>query len=223
MAVKINNEVFTMKITDLTHLINNDTPVYPGTEKPRLIPANTIENNGYAETKLWMYSHTGTHIDAPAHMLLNSNTLDKMDVSHFTGKARVLDFVNINKSEITKSDLITYESHLSDLDYVLIRTGWSKYWGDERYFSSFPALTSEAAQWLTAFNLKGIGIDTISIDSMESKTFLVHNILFKRNMIVIENLTNLELIKDKTFVFSCLPIKYQNADGSPVRAVAIEF
>jgi kynurenine formamidase len=211
-----------MRTIDLTHLMNDNTPVFPGTEKPIFHPANTLEKDGFAETKFSMYSHTGTHIDAPAHMICNTNTLDQLDISHFVGKAIVLDFTNIEKNEITKADLLVYESRLKGLDYVLIRTGWSKYWGDDKYFCAFPFLTSEAAEYLISFRLKGIGIDAISIDSMENKTFPVHNILFKNNMIVIENLTNLELISDKSFVFSCLPLKYEKSDGSPVRAIAIE-
>lgn len=60
-----------MKVYDLTHTIQNDMPVYPGTEQPKLTTACTIEAVGYRETLLHMFSHTGTHMDAPAHMLLD--------------------------------------------------------------------------------------------------------------------------------------------------------
>ena len=58
-----------MKVYDLTHTIQNDMPVYPGTEQPKLTTACTIQEVGYRETLLHMYSHTGTHMDAPAHMI----------------------------------------------------------------------------------------------------------------------------------------------------------
>ena len=54
-----------MKVIDLTHVIAADMPVYPGTEPPRLESANTYEANGFKETLLTMYSHTGTHMDPP--------------------------------------------------------------------------------------------------------------------------------------------------------------
>ena len=54
-----------MKIIDLTHTISEDMPVYPGTEPPVLKPANTYEKDGFRETLLSLYSHTGTHVDPP--------------------------------------------------------------------------------------------------------------------------------------------------------------
>lgn len=58
-----------MKVIDLTHTISETMPVYPGTEQPRLTPANSYEKDGFKETLLSMYSHTGTHVDPPAHLL----------------------------------------------------------------------------------------------------------------------------------------------------------
>lgn len=212
-----------MKIIDLTHTMHEEMPVFPGTEKPIFFPANTLEKDGFKETKLSLYSHTGTHIDAPAHMLKDANCLDQLEINHFVGKAMVLDLSSINKKEISKEDLLEYENKLNDLDYVLLMTGWNKYWDSDKYFDGFPFLSVEATEWLTSFNLKGIGVDAISIDDMKTTTFPVHYKLFEKNMIIIENLTNLELIVGKSFVFSCLPLKYEKADGSPVRAIAIDM
>ncbi len=211
-----------MKIIDLTHVMHPNMPVFPGTEKPVFKPANTIEKDGFKETLLSLYSHTGTHIDAPAHMVAGSNSLDQLPVNHFAGKATVLDFSGLESSEISLSNLQKYESKLDCLDFLILKTGWEKHWGTDRYFNGFPYLTGEAAEWLTGFNLKGVGIDAISIDDMKTTTFPVHYHLFRSNMIVIENLANLEGIREEFFIFSCLPLKYENADGSPVRAVAIE-
>lgn len=57
-----------MRIFDLTHTISEQMPVYPGTEPPVLSPANSYERDGFKETRLCMFSHTGTHIDPPAHL-----------------------------------------------------------------------------------------------------------------------------------------------------------
>ena len=57
-----------MKIIDLTQLITTDMPVYPGTEQPKLTVANTVEKDGFRETLITFYSHTGTHMDAPFHI-----------------------------------------------------------------------------------------------------------------------------------------------------------
>lgn len=58
----------TMKVIDLTHTIKENMPVYPGTDTPKLMPANTYEKDGFKETLMQMYTHTGTHMDPPAHL-----------------------------------------------------------------------------------------------------------------------------------------------------------
>lgn len=58
-----------MRVIDLTHTIKENMPVYPGTDPPKLIPANSYEQDGFKETLLQMYTHTGTHMDPPAHIL----------------------------------------------------------------------------------------------------------------------------------------------------------
>lgn len=50
-----------MKVIDLTHTIKENMPVYPGTDTPKLMPANTYEKDGFKETLMQMYTHTGTH------------------------------------------------------------------------------------------------------------------------------------------------------------------
>ena len=75
---------------------------------------------------------------------------------------------------------------------------------------------------LSEFSLKGIGIDAISIDSIKSTAFAVHKILLAKNILIIENLTNLDSIGTEFFILSVLPLKSQEADGSPVRAVGME-
>lgn len=211
-----------MKITDLTHIIQCDMPVYPGTEQPIFNKANTIENDGFREAKITMYSHTGTHIDAPAHMLRHGAYLDELDIDKFIGKAAILDFSKDNINLIELESLKPYEEKIKNVEFIILKTGWSKYWGDKKYYEDFPSLTEEAAKWLSEFNLKGIGVDAISIDNINSTQFAVHKTLMAKETIIIENLTNLNSIKSEYFTLSILPLKNKNADGSPVRAVSME-
>lgn len=213
---------FVMKVTDLTHVINEDMPVFPGTEQPILAKANTLEKDGFRETKITIYSHTGTHIDAPAHMMSNGLYLDNFDIEHFIGSAAILDFSNEEIKLIDVDSLRPYEEKIKNVEFIIIKTGWSKYWGDKKYYENFPSLSQESAKWLTGFNLKGIGIDAISIDDMRSTTFAVHKTLMPKNIIIIENLTNLDAITNENFILSIMPLKNNNADGSPVRAFSIE-
>ena len=80
-----------MKVYDLTYAISTSMPVYPGMEAPTLSSAATVEQDGYHETKIAMYSHTGTHMDAPAHIFRGAPTLDVLPPESFAGAVYVLD------------------------------------------------------------------------------------------------------------------------------------
>lgn len=89
-----------LTVLDLTHTIAEGMPVYPGTEPPTLQQANTIEKDGFAEKRICMYSHTGTHIDAPAHMLGGAPSLDQLGAGQFVGTAMVIDVAGDRKSVV---------------------------------------------------------------------------------------------------------------------------
>ena len=78
-------------LIDMTHTITQEIPIYPGTPAPTLAPACTLTKDGFRETLLTFSSHTGTHMDAPAHLLREGRTLDDMPMSQFSGRATVLD------------------------------------------------------------------------------------------------------------------------------------
>lgn len=207
-----------MRVYELTHTIRNDMPVYPGTEQPRLTTACTIEQCGYRETLLHMYSHTGTHMDAPAHMLPHGAALDSYSPEKFVGTAVAIDCRG--QREIALPLLRQYD--LGGVDFVLFCTGWDKKWGTEDYFRGFPCLTAEAAAWLAAQPLKGVGEDTISLDPCDSADFPNHMALLGADFVNTENLTGLEPLLGRRFTFVTLPLKFENADGCSCRAMAME-
>ena len=211
-----------MKIIDLTHNIEPNMPVYPGTEPPVIHRVNTIETDGFLEHKVTMFTHTGTHVDAPSHILKNGSTLNTYDAAYFVGNGFVIDIQIQTGREITKELLIYHEDVINESDFLLLNTGWSRHWGKDTYFSGYPVLDPDAAVWLTKRNgLRGIGIDAISFDREGSNDFPVHHILLGAGKLLIENLTNLLNVGQKKFRFTCLPLKTQQADGAPVRAIAI--
>lgn len=210
-----------MNVVDLSHFITESMSVYPGSGPPRIVDACTVVKNGFAEKLLSLYSHTGTHIDAPGHILAGAATLDKLAVEHFLGPGCVLNVSGGKGTQIEINDLKKEEERIAAAEFVLLHSGWAKYWGDSRYFTAYPVLTAAAAHWLAGFNLKGIGMDMISPDPMDSASLATHKVFFEKNMVIVENLANLEMLIGKEFLFSCLPLKIAAGDGSPVRAVAI--
>lgn len=209
-----------MNITDLTHVVSTNMPVYPGTEQPVLLRGCSLEVDGFLEKKITMYSHTGTHVDAPAHLIKGGSTLNDLGVSHFIGSACVLHMGDKQRDIIDLDALLLLEKEIETADFLLVNTGWSKHWGEPQYFSGYPVLSPEAAHWLSLKQLKGIGFDTISADHPDTEDYPIHHIILGNNTIIVENLTNLSVLPTSGIHFSCLPIKFEDADGSPVRAVA---
>lgn len=209
-----------MNFIDLTHVVQPGMTVFPGTEAPVFEVGSSIEADGFEEKKITMFSHTGTHMDAPAHIIPGAMTLDQFDVEQFGGKACVVDVSDIETAKIEVGTLEARAEAIGICDFVILRSDWDRLWESEEYFEGFPVLSPEAAQWLVEAGIKGLGIDMISVDEVDSTEFAVHNILLGADLVIIENLTNLELLPDSVFSFYCFPLRIDQADGSPVRAVA---
>ena len=209
-----------MKVIDLTHVIREDMPVYPGTETPKLETANTYETDFFKETKMTMYTHTGTHMDPPAHIFAGRTTLDQFPPEQFAGMALVIDCRDLQAGQaITMEHIRKYGSKAEQADFLLFNLGWDKFWGTDAYFGDFPCMDMDVLGHIMAGNYKGIGVDAISIDPIDDLTR--HRILFRETDIVnIENLKDLHLCGDDLFFFICYPLKLADCDGSPVRAVA---
>jgi len=209
-----------MEIIDLTQTLNNTTPVYPGTEGPKFTDATTIESDGFAVKLISMFSHTGTHMDSPSHMIKDAKSLDEFGISKFTGEGVVIDVSNVGRSIDVKHIQTTIGS-ISSIEYVLFHSNWDKKWGDAKYFIDFPILTKESANFLASLNIKGIGVDCISVDPIGDEIMMNHKILMKQEMVIIENLCSLEYLINRSFSFYCFPLRIENADGSPIRAVGM--
>lgn len=210
-----------MKVIDLTHTIKNGMPVFPGTREPRLSVSNTYEIDGFKETLLEMSTHTGTHMDPPAHLYEHRTTLDKLPIDQFIGKALVIDCRDLKEGDsITMAQIAPYGDKVFSADFLLFNLGWDKRWGTEEYFADYPCVDDDVLELIMSGGYKGIGFDVIGLDPIEDSALIRHNKLFKELDIVnIENLANLEQCGDELFWFSCFPLKIQEGDGSPIRAV----
>lgn len=210
-----------MKAIDLTHLITPQMPVYPGCKAPIFSPATTLGADGFRETRLQFDSHTGTHMDAPAHLLPNAPTLDTLPAEHFMGRAVVVNCKNLPLGgRISLAHLAPYERAMEQADFVLFHTGWDRQFHNPSYFHNFPTPEEAVVRQLVQRGMKGVGIDAISIDPVGAETYPNHHILLEAGLVIIENLTRLDQIGSDCF-FCALPLLYQNSDGAPVRAVAL--
>lgn len=211
-----------MKVIDLTHVIREGMPVYPGTEPPVFEPAGTYERDGYKETRISMFTHTGTHMDPPSHIFPNRTTLDAFPPDQFIGKALVIDCTDLNDGDpITMSCLSRYDDKVQKADFLLFYLGWDARWGTDAYFGDYPCIDDAVMDFILDGDYKGIGFDVIGLDPIDDAELPRHKRLFaSKDIVNIENLCNLGLCGDDLFWFSCFPLKIADSDGSPIRAIA---
>lgn len=153
-----------MKIIDLTHTISEKMPVYPGTGGPKLSMGNSYEEDGFRETILTIYSHTGTHVDAPNHLYPERTPLDCMPISQFAGSAVLVDCSQKKAGElITMEDLSPIKKEATEADFLLFYTGWSKYWHNSNYFGEYPCIDWDILDFI--IETKKRGLDLIQLGS----------------------------------------------------------
>ena len=206
-------------LIDMTHTITQEIPVYPGDPAPVLTRGHTLTRDNYRTTLLSLCSHTGTHMDAPAHLLREGRTLDEMPMSQFSGRATTLD-VSDQGEVITAEFFRAHHDEIYCADYVLLYTGWERRWGTEAFLEdTYPVPDEEAAHYLASCGLKGLGTDALSVDRLTGPA-TVHTVLMKADAVILENLCLEKVRNRKDFLFFALPMKFQNADGAPIRAFA---
>ena len=212
-----------MRIIDLTQMMHEDMPVFPGIPGPKLERRYVYETDGFRATVVSTLSHTGTHMDAPAHLAEKGKTLDDIPVSHFVGKALVIDASDLKAGDrITMAHINKVREKADDASILLFRTDWDKNWGKEEYFGDYPCVDEEVMQYIIDGKKTCVGFDVIGIDPVSDGEFKKHKKLFNSaDTVVLENLTNLGQCGDDVFIFAGLPLKYKDADGAPMRAVAI--
>lgn len=211
-----------MKVIELTHSLNGSMPVYPGIEPPKFTQSNFYEKDGFRETYVQFFTHTGTHVDPPAHLYAEGRTLDAFPPEQFIGKALVIDCRALKEGEaITMEQLKKYGELPQKADFLLFNLGWDKRWGTEAYFGDYPCVDDELLEYIINGNFKGIGFDVIGLDPIADVELTRHNKLLRSCEILnIENLKNLDRCGDGLFWFGCFPLKIENSDGAPVRAMA---
>ncbi len=189
--------------------------------------ASTIAKEGYNTTTLHLYSHAGTHMDAPLHFVAGGHTLDQILLEKCVGPALVVDVsYKTPNSFITIEDISPHAAKIAPESRLLLRADWDLHADQADYRTHMPRISAGLARWLVKKQVALLGLETPSVASLrpENRAELieVHQILLNAEMVIVESLANLREIQQETVQFIALPLKVEGGDGSPVRAVAIE-
>ncbi|KAJ7099380.1 putative cyclase [Mycena belliarum] len=211
-------------VVDLSHSLKPDMQIYPGDPPFSFSCAASIAKDGYAVRALAMGSHTGTHVDAPAHFFADGKTIGELPLDAFIGSALALDLTQkAPRTAITRADLAPVAPHMAPGMVLLLHTGWARYWGTATYLDH-PFLAREAAEQIVASGVRIVGIDALSPDETRGDgtgSFGAHEVILGAGGVIAENLTNLQALAGAEYTVHLVPLKIDGSDGSPVRAFAL--
>jgi kynurenine formamidase len=208
-----------MGVIDLSLPVNNEMP------GASISVAKRLEVEGWNATTLNLYSHCGTHMDAPCHFLPGGASLDQQDLLVCVGPATIVNVAPAKAKQLIEiEDLGSLADSIAPGERLLFRTDWHKRFGTPEYRDQLPRISLKLAQFLVDKQVGLIGVEPPSVADVNNKRELteVHQTLFRGNVLIVEGLANLDQISSTTVQFIALPLKIIGGDGSPVRAIAIE-
>ena len=189
--------------------------VYEGDPGVEIAPRLEIARGDTANVSLLsMGSHTGTHVDAPAHFIEGGATVEALPVDSLIGPALVAEVGS--ERLIGRRDLEPLP--LDGQSRLLLKTRNSALWAAGDFSRDFVALDLEGARHLTERGLRLIGIDYLSIEAFHSPGHPVHRHLLGAGVVILEGL-DLSRVAPGVYELVCLPLPVRGIDGAPCRAV----
>ena len=212
------------RFIELSHPIVEGMETYRPLPTPRVEVLNDYDASRYGGksefliASLHLCGNTGTYVDSPRHRYragtdLAGLSLDQLAdvpvvVVDVTGAGRA-----IGPDAIPGGDL--------QGTAILVRTGFSRYWGTDRYFRDNPYLTADACQRLLDARVAVVGIDSLNIDDIADMARPAHTLLLGAGIPVCEHMTNLASLTSHAGRLHAVPIAWVGGATFPVRAYVI--
>jgi arylformamidase len=205
------------RMLDITLRLSERTLVYPGDPAPVLTRVLDIARGDPLTARhLSVGCHVGTHVDAPAHFLAGGATLDRLPLQRFHGPAVVADLTGVR---------VVLPEHVAPLrlpqaHHVLLRTDNAPLLALERFTEEYCHVSEAAAELLCALQPLSVGFDYYSLDPYGSESFPAHTALARAGVPVYVCL-DLAAVPPGRYTFTGLPLRLEEAEGSPVRALLL--
>ena len=218
------------RVVDLSVPLDAGTQVFPGDPPVATAPALRLEADGVDLLHLRMGSQSGTHVDAPRHVLAGGPGVDEVPLALLVTRAVVADLRGLGpRARIRVPDLAPWWDALGPGVGLVLHTGWSRHYGTDEYWRH-PFADPGLAEALLEAGVRTIALDAPSVDPtgagpgpVSAAPLPVHHLVAAAGGAVVENLTGLERVDFPDPLLSVLPLRLTGADGAPCRAVAVEL
>jgi ribose 5-phosphate isomerase B len=200
------------KIYDITQTVRPGMLMWPGDQK---VLFKQMEYEGVSSlTQLDLSAHTGTHVDAPAHIISGGKGADQLDLEQMTGLARVCHLPGVQS--ITR--IILSDTSLGDVSRLLLRTSNSALLETSSFNQDYVSLTEDAAEYIVEKGIRFLALDYLSVDEFHASIFPVHRVLMNAGVVIAEGV-DLSDVPAGDYEMLCMPLKLNNCDGAPARIV----
>lgn len=200
-----------MPLFDLTMPLTAETPVFPGDPPFSKTTLRALEQ-GYTHHVCHLQStnHTGTHIDFPSHIIPHGKTSSDFPLSTFVGPGIILEYEENSTGEITLAFIKQQQPLIVNCPRVFFKT-------PKNPATKKPThLTKDAAEALVQLGVKIVGVDSLSIDAMDSDHLSVHTTLLSRDVLIVEGLRLIDAPTGKGEIIIA-PLHIPHMDGLPAR------
>lgn len=201
-------------LIDITRPVQQGIPVWPG-DAPYHCHWTQRQAEGASVNlaELRLSAHTGTHADGPFHADSVGDMIGAAPPHRYIGPATV---ANAPPGKVISERWIAEQLAQHAVERLLLRTGC---WADPHVFpEEFPVLEPGAADRLAAAGVLLFGTDAPSVDAFHSRDLPVHRRLGDGGVAILENLL-LDDVAPGAYELIALPLRFMDADSSPVRAV----
>jgi kynurenine formamidase len=234
------------KLLDMTYPFDESSIYWPTAKSFKLDKVSWGISDGgwwYASNEFAASEHGGTHADAPIHFAQNGRTIGQIPLAEWIGPAVKVDVgekcAQNRDYLLSAEDIRNWEKgygKIPDGAWVIMSTGiGTRYYPDRMKVLgtektgaealaelSFPGFSPQAVEFLVKDrNIRGIAIDTPSIDYGKSKDFKVHQILFAADKLALENIANLDKLPARGATLYVIPMLIKEGTGAPARVFAI--
>lgn len=219
------------RLVDLSIAITADTPLPPPVKRRNAIEVVNFPPGGALQGSwLTIYSHTGSHVDAPLHVVKGTDSIGDIPLEAVIGEAVIIDLTHLGaRAQITPEVLQPHANDIRPGDIVVLRTDWTdKKWPADEYWMESPYLTEEGARWLAERRPKAVAVDFLEewasrLVDVTADDFVADRTLLGCGILLIKGLIGIGKLRKRRVQLFAAPIKFAHpVEGAPARIFALE-
>lgn len=150
---------------ELSHVWGHGVPSLPGFDDVLLYRSVKHAQHGVMAHRIRTVMHTGTHLNAPIHLIQKGAGVGDIALDKLFGSGVVLSIPKQKWELVTAADLEAASPAIEPRDIVVIVTGWHEKYSDSiEYFGHSPGLSPDAARWLVEREVSLVAVDTPQVD-----------------------------------------------------------